>query len=385
MNPSIYYCVIFFTSLGSILLIFNSRAFSFLDEQKTECHRASGLDGLRFLLASFVVFHHIDCFHNFFLNGKWAPSQYYLWALGKYGVALFFMTTAYLFWGKIRSKDDIDWIELYTGRVCRIAPMALFSATIAVVAITIYSSTLDGFYFNLANALSWFDASVFEKKLAFTNFNTPFVAMAGVTWSLKWEWMFYFLLPLAFIFRRRGLEFAITVCAISFYILPTTSANEAYIWSYFASGILCKELSSRICIDKNTANAMVVFALAFLFMSEPGFFSVSGTPLIAIIFFCVISGADLFGLLTLKSSLRLGTISYSIYIMQGVVLFPLFIFTSKYNLLNFSFATAMLMILFYIVLCVICSITYVCIEKRFMRGLKSTTQLYNQPINKLLK
>jgi peptidoglycan/LPS O-acetylase OafA/YrhL len=48
--------------------------------------------------------HHIDCFHSFVNTGKWEPSQYYLWALGKYGVALFFMITAFLFWGKYAIK-----------------------------------------------------------------------------------------------------------------------------------------------------------------------------------------------------------------------------------------------------------------------------------------
>jgi len=342
---------------------------TFLDEDSGSTRRVTGLDGLRFYLAAFVVMHHIDCFHSFVNTGKWEPSQYYLWALGKYGVALFFMITAFLFWGKIRNKESVDWVSLYRGRAFRIAPMALFSSFIAVTTITIYSYGIGGFFFDLKNVIPWFDASIFEYKPAFTNFATPQIAMAGVTWSLKWEWLFYFLLPLFFIFRNKGLEFAIASCALCFYILPQIDLNDAYIWSYFAFGILCKELSLIIKMDNKTSSSLAIMSLLLLFASEPEFFSVTGTPILAVIFLCVACGSDVFGALTTRSAKRLGTISYSIYIMQGTILFPTFMILKRYKVELYTVPSAALVVLSFVSLCVICSITYVCIEKRFMYGI----------------
>lgn len=378
MSQSIYFSLISVSSVLLILCIYRSSLFSFLDEKEV-IRRVSGLDGLRYFLAIFVVLHHVDCFHNFFINGKWGPSQYYLWAMGKYGVALFFMTTAFLFWGKVRSKDNIDWASLYKGRFLRIVPMAIFASLLAVVSITMYSKGMEGFYFNFRNVIPWLDASLFDFKPAFTNFKTPQVAMAGVTWSLKWEWMFYFLLPLLFVFRKRGFEFAIVLSAISFYIYPLISLKDAYIWSYFAFGILSKEISERLVISKMIANIMFIVSLSLLLFVEPGLFSVTGTPLLALMFLSVVSGANLFGLLTSTSARRLGTISYSIYIMQGVILFPLFAAMHHYNMMNFTFASAIISVSFITFLCVACSATYVFIERRFMHGISfGTLRTQNQ-------
>lgn len=369
MNHSLYFLLIFVASIASVSLLFRADFFSFLDEESSSVRRVNGLDGLRFYLAAFVVLHHIDCFHSFVETGRWVPSQYYLWALGKYGVALFFMITAFLFWGKIRNKENVDWVSLYRGRAFRIVPMAIFSSLIAVIIITIYSFGTDGFFFNVKNVIPWFDASIFDFKPAFTNFKTPQVAMAGVTWSLKWEWMFYFLLPLLFIFRNKGLEFSIAACALCFYILPQISLKDAYIWSYFAFGILCKELSLIIKINNRASSILALTALFVLFASEPGLFSVTGTPLLAVIFLCVACGSDVFGSLSMRSSKRLGAVSYSIYIMQGPVLFTSFMTMKKYNLQLYTVTSAFLVTLTFASLCILCSITYVLVEKRFMHGL----------------
>lgn len=368
MNHSLYFLLIFVASILSVSILFRAHFFSFLDEESSAPSRVVGLDGLRFYLAAFVVLHHIDCFHSFIDTGKWAPSQYYLWALGKYGVALFFMITAFLFWGKIRNKQSIDWASLYRGRALRIVPMAIFSSFLAVIMVTIYSYQTDGFFFNVKNVIPWFDASIFNFRPDFTNFKTPKVAMAGVTWTLKWEWLFYFLLPLLFIFRNKGLEFAIAGCALCFYLLPQIDAQNAYIWSYFAFGILCKELSLIVKINNKVASSLALLSLLVLFVSEPGFFSVTGTPLLALIFLCVTCGSDIFGSLSMKSAKRLGTISYSIYIMQGPILFPFFIMLKQYQLQMYTLTSAAVVVLLFILLCVICCATYVWIEKRFMNG-----------------
>ena len=126
-------------------------------------------------------------------------------------------------------------------------------------------------------------------------------------------------------------------------------------------------------ISKKISNIMFVVSLSLLLFVEPGLFSVTGTPLLALMFLSVVSGADLFGLLTSTSARRLGTISYSIYIMQGVILFPLFAAMHHYNMMNFTFASAIISISFITFLCVACSATYILIERRFMHGISFVT------------
>lgn len=110
-------------SLIIALLIFSLPVFRFIDEE-TEAVRSNSLDGMRFLLASFVILHHLDCLHSYITKGMWSPSSLWLTYMGKYGVALFFMTTAYLFWGKVRNKETVDWVDLYKKRFLRIVPLA---------------------------------------------------------------------------------------------------------------------------------------------------------------------------------------------------------------------------------------------------------------------
>ena len=98
------------------LVLFKLKIFSFLDEE-VKPGRVNNLDGFRFFLAGSVVIHHMDCFHNYINSGKWGPTNHYLWLMGKYGVAFFFMITAFLFWGKIRKSENIDWKIAQIGKM----------------------------------------------------------------------------------------------------------------------------------------------------------------------------------------------------------------------------------------------------------------------------
>ena len=65
-------------------------------------HRISALDGLRGFLVIGVFLHHAAHWYMNIITGTWhgAPSQFYS-NLGPACVALFFMITAFLFYGKI--------------------------------------------------------------------------------------------------------------------------------------------------------------------------------------------------------------------------------------------------------------------------------------------
>ncbi|EOZ9303940.1 acyltransferase [Enterobacter hormaechei] len=362
------------TCLIVAMLIFSLPVFKFLDDD-TLPKRSNSLDGMRFFLASMVIFHHMDCFYSYYTTGKWAPVSYFLFAAGKYGVALFFMTTAYLFWGKIRMKDSIDWVSLYKGRMLRIMPLALFSSFIAIILLFILTKPFPISNTPISNILSWFDGGIWDSKPPVTTMQRPTIALAGVTWTLKWEWMFYFTLPVMFFFNKRPLELSLSLFAFSFYFMPAFT-KDAYLWSYFFAGMLCRELKERIVLDNIKSELLLISAIIFLLVANPTLFRVPGTIFLGVIFFSIISGGSILGLLRTKAAIRLGTVSYSLYITQGLILFPAYNLYKHFFSLSIDNNYFIFLVFCFIATCILSSITYHLIELPFMNLGKIKNKAY---------
>ncbi|EIX6839122.1 acyltransferase [Escherichia coli] len=356
------------------LFLFSLPAFKFLDGD-TLPKRSNSLDGMRFFLASMVIFHHMDCFYSYYTTGKWAPVSYFLFAAGKYGVALFFMTTAYLFWGKIRMKESIDWVSLYKGRMLRIMPLALFSSFIAIILLFIFTKPFPISNTPISNILSWFDGGIWDSKPPVTTMQRPTIALAGVTWTLKWEWMFYFTLPVMFFFNKRPLELSLSLFAFAFYFMPSFT-KDAYLWSYFFAGMLCRELKERIVLDNIKSELLLISSIIFLLVVNPTLFRVPGTIFLGIIFFSIISGGSVFGLLRTKAAIRLGTVSYSLYITQGLILFPAYNIYKHFFSLSIDNNYFIFLVFCFIATCIFSSITYHLIELPFMNLGKIKNKAY---------
>lgn len=367
------------TCLALAIGIFNLPLFKFIDED-INASRENSLDGMRFALASFVIFHHIDCAFSFITTGKWTPTSDWLLYLGKYGVALFFMTTAFLFWGKVRKESKIDWIDLYKKRFFRIAPLYIFCSTIALVNLLLLTERKD-FSFNLlADILSWFDAGLWNHKPAVTTFTPPFMALAGVTWTLRWEWIFYFSLPLFFMFKKWSFELTISLFAFSIYFLPDLT-KDAYLWSYFFAGMLCSELKERINFNQKIANTILASGIFITVLVQPTLYGPPEKIFLCVIFFSIISGANLFGALINKAAIRLGAISYSLYLTQGLIIFPMVIYFKNGSKLELNTGTFIAFTVSYLLICALSSLTYHFIERPFIRKIKlsrTTNKTYNK-------
>ena len=115
--------------------------------------RFQTIDGLRGYLAFFVFLHHAAIWFYYLREGTWqVPPSNLFTHFGQSGVALFFMITAFLFVTKPLSeviRESLRWILFTVGGGPNINGVA--------------------------------DTSII---------------MAGVTWSLPYEWLFYFSLPL---------------------------------------------------------------------------------------------------------------------------------------------------------------------------------------------
>lgn len=98
------------------------------------------------------------------------------------------------------------------------------------------------------NILYWFDGGLTNYRPDVSSFVNASLINAGVTWTLAWEWMFYFSLPLLSLLIKEGnrLPFIIALIAISYYILPKYDYNTASYAALFSVGFLAKELKLQL-------------------------------------------------------------------------------------------------------------------------------------------
>jgi peptidoglycan/LPS O-acetylase OafA/YrhL len=293
-------------------------------------HRLLGIDGLRGFLAFAVVFHHLAVYHLFLAQGRWAlpPSHFYS-MLGPLGVSVFFLITSYLFWSRVlRDRGRTKWRQLYIGRVFRIGPLYL----VAIACLVFLVLSHDGFHLRqplamvVAEILAWCSLGL----LYGPNINhTPesWVWLAGVTWSIQWEWFFYLSLPvLAMAARFRhvvllGCTLAAVLLAASLFPgLPFR--GQVLLVSLFLAGMLCASLAEqgyRLPLKDWQSSLLVVGMLLLVFRSET-VYAPGPVVLLSASFYLVTQGCSLFHLLTSRPALRMGDVSYGIYLLQGLIL-----------------------------------------------------------------
>jgi peptidoglycan/LPS O-acetylase OafA/YrhL len=99
-----------------------------------EKQRYASFDGLRGICVIFVFIQHIYIWFYYNKTGQWILPKSNLYSqFGSGAVAIFFMITSFLFWGKIRDSEKIDWIKLYTSRFLRITPIYYLSIIIMMI------------------------------------------------------------------------------------------------------------------------------------------------------------------------------------------------------------------------------------------------------------
>ncbi len=300
--------------------------------------RLHTIDGLRGFLSLAVLFHHGAIYHRYLTDGVWTlpPSRFYA-LLGGCGVSVFFMITGYLFWGRlIDERRRPDWARLYVGRLFRIAPIYLLAILGLLVLVMMQADWMlrvspPSFVRELAPwlALGFLDFSDINGHPSTQNL------LAGVTWSLHYEWLFYLALPLMALAAGTGtIRIGVMLAAVAtgFLLVSRGGAFGIPGWDFglatlFLIGMGCATLDRRGWTagprDGIASAAAVLLLLALCHLCRSAY-----TPLamilLGICFYLVISGCSLFGLLTLRASRRLGDISYGIYMLQGLVLASLF-------------------------------------------------------------
>ena len=373
---SIYGCMLLFANR---LLRLNSVAAS----MTATTSRYGYLDGLRGLLATGVLVHHTFTAHRYFVTGEWVwstmpvPNQ-----LGQTTVALFFMITGFLFTSKA-IKPQLRWKALYLSRAARLWPLYA-AVVVAVFALILIASR--GVPREPASAL----LREFLLWITFTCFGSPdintkpmtWTMIAGVSWTLKYEVIFYLAAIPAIHLLARWLSTrtAMAMAAVALALLlmfrqlsgnAGSSGNSLYA-AHFLCGILVAyafELPRwRALIGMPVIRwAAVVAALSLLTMTNA--YSAGAVLATITIFAAVVGGASVFGLLGTRAAIWLGDISYGIYLLHGLMLWILFTAIQHKTDLGSIALTVYwpMMLLVSMGVVALASLSYVVLEKPIMR------------------
>jgi peptidoglycan/LPS O-acetylase OafA/YrhL len=298
------------------------------------------IDGLRGYLALGVFIHHACVWFPYVRGEAWRlpPSHLYV-HLGHSSVTLFFMITGFLFFSKLldgRTKP-IDWLSIFVSRVLRLTPLYLLAMVLMFTVVLVISEgeLRDPAHKLLKDGTKW---------LLFSLLGTPDLngvaftrrIVAGVTWSLPYEWLFYLTLPwMATLLRAsvsaRYLVFS-TLCLFVIWLYWTPELVHVVAFLGGMAAALCARSTVMTAIGRSWASSVVVLtSLVLLVVAFPTAYGYPQTLLLSLAFVLIACGASLFGALQARASRALGEITYSVYLLHGLLLFVFFRFVVGYE------------------------------------------------------
>lgn len=319
--------------LSALLILRVDRVFRLVDEAAPDPRgRSSTVDGLRGFLAFGVFGHHAIVTHGYLRTGTWnyPPSAFYT-LLGEVSVAFFFAITGFLFWRKLlNERGAIDWIQLYIGRFFRIAPLYL----VAVLGVLLVVMARTDFelreppHLLFGDVARWLSLGILGQPDV-NGYEKTGLLMAGVTWTLRYEWLYYFSLPLLALFAGKPWHLAAVVGGLflSFAIYALKPTPHALYASLFLCGMISASLRHAGFRRNLNGKLGLTIGIASLGLLFTAFYTAKGIAqvvLIGIVFSVLSSGNSVLGILDTKPVRRLGEISYSVYLLHGLVLSGVF-------------------------------------------------------------
>jgi peptidoglycan/LPS O-acetylase OafA/YrhL len=291
--------------------------------------RYENIDGLRGFLAISVFMHHSSIWYQYFETGEWATPKSNLYAeLGDTSVAFFFMITSFLFVSKILNikSNLIHWPSFFTTRFFRLAP--LFYSSLAIIIFLVYFKTYfqiqDSFLHTIKNIGQWVLFTIYDNP-EINNYKFTNLVNAGVMWSLTYEWLFYFSLPiisLSMLFVKSNFKYYIIAIVFVLLFFKFGVFSLKIIFPFLAGAIapLLKYYNYKIK-NINSKYISVIIIVAFVCLLPFRKYVVLYILLYSLIFTLIALGNNLFGILHNKTLRIMGEISYSTYLLHGIVLF----------------------------------------------------------------
>jgi peptidoglycan/LPS O-acetylase OafA/YrhL len=299
-----------------ILRLFPAVARAVLEDAPAD--RIAALDGLRGILALSVFLHHGIIAHAYHGGQPWvAPASHFDNLVGNGAVALFFMITAYLFWGRVRARGgQLSWGRFFRRRIGRLAPMYYAAVGLLFLIVAVESDVavrVPGPV--LAEQLGRWLGFGF---LGFPDINgvKETYTTLGTLWSLQYEWIFYLALPaLAFVYARIGSGWPIYLAVFAYSL---TDGGRAF-YAFFATGCVAvhiletREPTKKALVLWSATGVVSLLALGWFFHSAAG-------PLQALlllpVFVAALQAVGPWTVLRCRPLRFLGRISYSVYLLH---------------------------------------------------------------------
>lgn len=294
--------------------------------------RFATIDGLRGLLALAVFLCHACIWYFYTRTGRWElpPSNLYT-HFGQSGVALFFMISGFLFFSKLIDgrKRAIDWGALFVSRVLRLTPLYLFTVLLLVVVILYLPGGVREPIGTLSRGvMRWVGFTVMGAP-DLNGIENTWRIVAGVTWSLPYEWFFYLSLPLLALSVRVVPPAPYVLLGIATLIALIAWGPQLQHLASFLGGIVAacmvRWTAFRQFAVTTASSVLCLFSLALAVGLFPTAYDPGALALISIAFVLVACGSSLFGLLTSSASRLLGELAYGIYLLHGMLLFVVFV------------------------------------------------------------
>lgn len=292
--------------------------------------RNGNIDALRGFLAIGVFIHHVDIWFHYLHNGFWkkGSSDFYAY-LGGGSVSFFFMITSFLFVSRILQSETkkINWMQLFVGRIFRLFPLYFFSIILLVFFVFQTSSwelkvSWSKLFFNIAN---WMVFTIFSDGVINAN-NLTGIINAGVVWTLPFEWVFYFSLPLlALVFTGKRVNFFYLAFGLLFIVgfIKIHGFEMKHLLSFSGGAIapfILKYSKKNIEYNKWYYSLIILGSFAAISIKQnPSDLFVKS--FLSLIFTLIALGNDLWGLLNSKVLKFLGEICYSTYLLHGLIIF----------------------------------------------------------------
>lgn len=355
----------------------------FENENKNKKEIHIQLTGLRSILALSVFFHHAVISYYFYNGYVWGPppSQFYT-LLGQLPVAIFFSITSFLFWTKaIHLKGKVSYRQLISSRFRRLIPAYLLASFVVFLIIAIKSDFVIRVPIHQLIKECIIFLTTSGNVNTINNLN-PSILGSGAFWTLRYEWKFYFILPILAYALTTQIRLRFLIGFVSIFILFKVLHNfHSMPHSFlFIPGMIAAHLFSNEKIRHkisrfNWLPYVGILSISLIFIVCSTAYSYLSLILMFCFFVSVLwmpKNFFVYKFLTSKSSIILGSISYSTYILHSFILTVFLSYIAKNYPLFFSIGNNFWIIIFFMSIFVIfvSVLSFKFIEHPFMKAIK---------------
>lgn len=329
--------------------------------------RSAHLDGLRGMAAIGVVSCHLTQYTMAFAGFEDVPHIGN--HVGILSVQIFFALTAYLFTDRALTKGLTIRLFLF-GRIRRILPLYIVAVFVAVALGLHYTSDIDAPAAQTLKEIVKIASFGFWRHDTLSLKGLDMLSLIGIAWTLSYEWGFYLLLiPSYLLWQRLNAAAPLLVfAAIVGAVWHMSVQTEQVIWPFFLPGVIGALARRYVSTPPPVVISLlpwIAAGLLALVVMLPGYWTLNKLLLMTGAFLSIQFSRPL--ILQWRPLVALGTISYSVYLLQYLLIYPvvraIYEFPAVFDTLLYKFAAMALVML---VLIPVACVSYVLVERPFL-------------------